>query len=438
MDSSKLDASGEIIEVWDKEALMGGAEAIAAAAGANGKKGKKDLDELLSWGQPGHLTEEEADTYMKFKEEVESRNKDFKDTIYSFGTAEGEVYAYCRWLRARKYNLEDTIKMVEEATECRAEAKIANFWPDPSNAIGCDLSHYITQYPQLYSGFGKNGVPVFISKPGVLNTDAVECVTTIDNVVHFHWYGQMHDFGDRLRGYKQKNPEFKRFECICILDLEGLTMAQLSQRTLNIVKSMSAIDSLCFPETMNKMYIVNGPRFFSATWKLIKSWIDARTASKVEVISSRDKWEPKLREIIDEAELPSDYGGKATDTVTSIHENYYSGSVKKVHTEVIYVRGHGSSSFEIAEGEELEITIYTRSKPGAKFTVTDAKTKAEIIGKTEIKHDGGETDKDMPSHKVLTEKKLDGPVSIKIKADSNAGRFSTNNFLAVYSVYRKE
>lgn len=228
--------------------------------------------------------------------------------------------------------------MVEEATVCRAEPKLANFWPDPSTAIGCEVSHYITQYPQLYSGFGKNGAPVFISKPGVLNTDAVECVTTIDNVVKFHWHAQMHDFGNRLREYKKNHPEFKRFDCICILDLEGLTMSQLSKRTLAIVKDQSAIDSLCFPETMNKMYIVNGPSFFSATWKLIKSWIDARTASKVEVISSRKTWEAKLREIIDEDQLPSDYGGKAPDTVTSIEKENYSGKVKKVHTEVIYVR----------------------------------------------------------------------------------------------------
>lgn len=429
-----MDSSGEIIDIWDKEQLMGGP---AEPEENGGKKGKKDLDVLMLWGQPGHLTEEEADIYMKFKDEVEGRDKDFKDTIYSFGIGEGEVYAYCRWLRARKYNFDDTIKMIEEATACRAEAKIANFWPDPSTATGCPVSHYITQYPQLYSGFGKNGAPVFISKPGVLNTDAVECVTTIDNVVKFHWHGQMHDFGNRLRDYKEKNPEFKRFECICILDLEHLTLAQISQRTLNIVKEQSTIDSLCFPETMNKMYIVNGPRFFSATWKLIKSWIDPRTASKVEVVSSRKIWEAKLLEIIDEEQLPSDYGGKATDTVTSSEQENYSGSVKKVHTEVIYVRGSGSATFEIAEGEELEVYIYTRAKVGAKFSIVDAKTKAEIVPNIEVKHTGGETDKDMPTHKLLTEAKLAGPVSIKVKADSNAGRFTTNNFLAVFTVFRK-
>lgn len=374
---------------------------------------------------------------MKFKAEVEERDKDFKDTIYSFGTIEGEVYAYCRWLRARKYNLEDSIKMVEEATVCRAEAKIANFWPDPSKAIGCEVSHYISQYPQCYAGYGKNGAPVFISKPGLLNTDAVECVTTIENVVKFHWFAQMHDFGNKLRTYKEKNPEFKRFECICVLDLEGLTMAQLSQRTLAIVKDQSAIDSLCFPETMNKMYIVNGPRFFSATWKLVKSWIDPRTSSKVEVISSREKWEEKLRQIIDVEELPSDYGGKAIDSNTEIEKHTYLGDLKKIHTEVIYVRGSGSASFSVGEGEELDITVYTRSKAGSKFSIVDSKTKKEILPSVEVKHTGGDTDLDMPSHKVLTEAKLTGPMSVKVKADSNAGRFTTHNFLTVFAVYKK-
>ena len=85
----------------------------------------------------------------------------------------------------------------------------------------------------------------------------------------------------------------------------------------------------------------------------------------------------------------------------------------------------------------MEIYIYTRAKAGAKFTIVDAKSKKEIVGTTEIKHTGGETEHDMPTHKVLTEAKLQGPLSLKIKADSNAGRFTTNNFLAVYTVFRK-
>lgn len=67
----------------------------------------------------------------------------------------------------------------------------------------------------------------------------------------------------------------------------------------------------------------------------------------------------------------------------------------------------------------------------------DSKTKKEILPNVEVKHTGGETDLDMPSHKVLTEAKLTGPMSVKVKADSNAGRFTTHNFLAVFAVYKK-
>ena len=54
-----MDSSGEIIEVWTKEQLMG-----APKEDDGGKKGKKDLDVLLLWGQPGHLTDAEADCYV--------------------------------------------------------------------------------------------------------------------------------------------------------------------------------------------------------------------------------------------------------------------------------------------------------------------------------------------------------------------------------------
>eukprot|EP00980_Cylindrotheca_fusiformis_P000782 scaffold184_cov125-Cylindrotheca_fusiformis.AAC.17 len=456
-----MDSTGKITEVWDAAQLMGknvsfrglpegGENSTPNGNGAPSsprrfskrasvKKVETGIDKLMLWGQPGHLTQEEVDVYFKFKAEVETRDKDFKDTIYSFGAVEGEVFAYCRWLRARKFNLEDTVKMVEEATVCRNEAKLAGFYPDPSAALGCETSHYLSQYPQLYSGFAKSGAPLFISKPGVLNTDAVECVTTVQNIVKFHWHAMMHDFGGRLRAYKAKNPNFKRFECVCVMDLEHLTMGHLSQKTLSIVKDQSAIDSLCFPETLAKMYIVNGPRFFSTTWKLIKGWLDPRTASKVEVISGRDKWEEKLRDIIDVSELPEDYGGKAPASIKTIENENYSGKLKRVHTEVMYLRGHSSVSHQISSDEEVEITIYTRSKSGAKFTVSDAanKNQAPWVTDFEFMHTGGDGVQDLPSHTSITKEKIPGPATIKVKGDSKSGRFSSSNFTTIFSVYRK-
>jgi len=274
---------------------------------------------------------------MKLKVELEKRSQDFKDTIFHFGEEEGEVWCFCRWLRARKFVYDDVIKMIEEATECRAQAKKDEFYLDPSKALGCDMALYMAQFPQVYSGFDKRGIPLFFSKPGVLNIDAVDSITTLDGILKFHWYYMMHDFAQRLQSQKADRKGFVRFEAVSILDLSNLSVSQLGSRTLAIIKEQARIDSLCFPETMAKMVIVNAPTFFSATWSIIKGYIDARTASKVDVISSRTKWEKKLKELVDDDQLPSDYGGTGPSTVDTIN-NASPGDMKRLFSHCMYVR----------------------------------------------------------------------------------------------------
>jgi hypothetical protein len=266
------------------------------------------------------------------------RGGDFRDTIFSFGIEEGEVYALCRWLRARKFVFLDVMKMVEEATKVQAEAKAANFYPDPIEALGVDSAIYQAQYPQVYSGFAKNGSPVFFSKTGVLNIDAVECITTVQNIVKYHWYVQLHDYAKRLRAHKEADPNFNKFECFIIMDLANLTVGQLNSRTMTIIKEQSVIDSLCFPETMNKMFIINAPRFFTASWAIIKGWLDPRTANKVQVFSSRKIWEKELLTYIDADQLASDYGGTGPVTNDTMEKEGFTGSLKRMHTEVLYMR----------------------------------------------------------------------------------------------------
>jgi hypothetical protein len=199
-----------MIDVWTEAQLMGLADGETLDATAKGKG--VDSNAML-WGVPGHLTLAEAKTFFLFKTEIEKRGGEFHDTIYCFGEAEGEAWALTRWLRARKYVLADVLKMVEEATECRKEAKSQDFYPDPSAALGVDFTIYVSQYPQLYTGFAKNGVPLYISKPGVMNVDGVECLTTLDGIIKYHWNVMMHGFANRLRAQKKEDPNFTR--CVC-------------------------------------------------------------------------------------------------------------------------------------------------------------------------------------------------------------------------------
>ena len=116
-----------------------------------------------------------------------------------------------------------------------------------------------------------------------------------------------------------------------------MTTSQLSRRALAIIKEQAAIDSVCFPETMSKMLIVNAPSYFAATWRIIKGWLDARTAAKIEVISSRSAMEKRLLEFIDADQLPKDYGGTGPDTNDSMNEGI-AGDFTRLDTTMLYLR----------------------------------------------------------------------------------------------------
>lgn len=228
------------------------------------------------------------------------------------------------------------------------------------------------------------------------------------------------------------------FECVCVLDLDKLTTSQLSRKSLAIIKEQAAIDSVCFPETMAKMLIINAPTFFAATWRIIKGWLDPRTAAKIEVISSRSACEKRLAELADLDQLPSDYGGTGPSTEEILAKSS-EGTEDKFETTMMYVRGHGSEVVNVPANMNVQVTVHTRSTAGASFTLTNADTKDEILPEVLVKHNGTDDVTERPSHTILNaEKTIAGPLKVKVKVDSKAGRFSTQNFLLVVSFYKNK
>lgn len=399
-------------------------------------------DKTMQAGFPGHMTQAEVDIYVTFKKEVEARGGDFKKTVYSFTEVEGDAYTLTRWLRARKYNLADTIQMVTEATAERAVALNANFYPDPEKVLGVDPTIFVSQYPQLYAGHSKTGCPVFYSKPGRLNIDGIECITTIGGILKFHWHVQQHDFKQRLLQFKKENPSFARFEAVSILDLSGLALSSINNRNLDIIKKQAFIDSLCYPETMNKTVLVNAPRFFTATWSIIKGFLDQRTVGKIDLFSSKAAGEKKLKEIIDVDQIPSDYGGtgESTDILLAKEaaKDSASGGRSRLITEVMYIRSSASFKFSLRPDEEAELLVYTRALTGASFKVTDAAKKGgELLPKKTVRHSGGKDDNSPPTCMPLTSGRISGGIEIKVKGDSLKSRMSSESYLLVANIYKK-
>jgi hypothetical protein len=395
------------------EIMLQSHTSTSSSTSTNSKKRQEVA--LENQGYPGYLTEDEYSIFEQFRKEVFSRNQEFRDTLFSFQSAnEHEVYAMCRWLRARKYNLKDTIQMVEEATTCSSLARSNNFYPNPStkDALGCDIAFYIKQYPQVYYGHAKNGCPVFYSKPALMDINSIECLTSVKGIINYHWNAMMHAYANKLKEqYESSSSTFKRYECVCILDLKHLTTAQLSKRPLNLIKIQSAIDSLCFPETLNHMSIINAPSFFTFTWKLIRTYIDARTANKISMVgTNKDAILKNLTKIVSREELVADYGGEGLriddilhkemmdqseqDIVASeVKSKSLSGSrstldsksnsssllsassfalkVKRKDTILVSLRGKSSEYISVEEGSVIKLSTFTRSIDGGILTIKE-------------------------------------------------------------------
>jgi hypothetical protein len=87
-----------------------------------------------------------------------------------------------------------------------------------------------------------------VSKPGLINIDGLECITTVENMHHYQWHSMIHVAGLHYKMRQEADADFQRFQSVAILDLDGLSSTALSSRVMSMIKHQSYVDSLCFPE----------------------------------------------------------------------------------------------------------------------------------------------------------------------------------------------
>ena len=131
--------------------------------------------------------------------------------MYTFGHNEKEDYACCRFLRANNFVIVNTLKMIDDAMVLQKDARAQNFYPDPKIALGVDEAVFKSLYPQVFCGRAKNNCPLFIMKPGAVDINALECVTTIDSMIKYQFHCMVHGDGDEYREAQKIDPNFNRY-----------------------------------------------------------------------------------------------------------------------------------------------------------------------------------------------------------------------------------
>jgi hypothetical protein len=339
-------------------------------------------------GYPGELTEEELETCLKFREELKKRDPAFKQMVMAMYPHEKEAFALCRFLRTRAFDIDDVFAMMQEKNQLEnwhtVKRQDPNFFKDFHTAApefnGCPLSVLMTQFPIIHTGIGRNGALVCYVKAGQVNCPGVECIVgDMSNAVPFAWNKLYHGCRDALKreiARSDASTTTVLAEKIIVADLEGDSSLFTSGMPF-LKASPTAIG--CFPEAVNRTYILNAPFSFSIVWAVLRQLIDPRTVKKIGFFSTIAKAKKDFLEHIDSDELLSSYGGngKSFDEifVSRQRELAHKEGVVRYVVEVLAMSGRQIGfDFDLSSDETVDsIVVYSRSDNMCEISIVDGK-----------------------------------------------------------------
>eukprot|EP00466_Bigelowiella_natans_P009741 jgi/Bigna1/137800/aug1.41_g12508 len=255
----------------------------------------------------GFLNEKQEDAMKSLDAKLNEAKLDLPSS------SEEREQTLCRFLRARKFDVEKSFKMLKDDIDWRKEKDVVALKAQSEKEVlKCDpalLHHYL---PVWHQGVDKQNNPVVYKKFGNFEIWNVTKETTIENLVDYHLW-QMEHYVDLIHENTKKCDHLVE-TLTMVIDAKDWRLSLFTNESTKFLYRISKIDSDHFPERLGRLIVVNAPYVLSVAWKVIRGWLDPKTQQKIQIVRGPEEYEPVLKGLIDEAELCEEYGGKAKCT----------------------------------------------------------------------------------------------------------------------------
>ncbi|ORY58238.1 CRAL-TRIO domain-containing protein [Pseudomassariella vexata] len=269
-------------------------------------------------GHLGHLNDVEHHALKDFKVLLEEKK------LYTPGPPPShDDPTLLRYLRARKWIVHDAYAQFSETEKFRAANEIGVLY-ETIDIDAYEVSKKL--YPMFTGRRDRRGIPIYVYQIRHLDSAAVAKYEKSTSLAYsnaktdgktppkllqlFALYENLTRFAQPL---STQCTDREHAETPITLSTNIVDISQVSLKQFwNLKSHMQAASQLAtahYPETLDRIFIIGAPAFFSTVWGWIKRWFDPVTVSKIFILGPADV-QPVLYSFIDPKNLPKAYGGE--------------------------------------------------------------------------------------------------------------------------------
>lgn len=217
-----------------------------------------------------------------------------------------------RFLRARDFNVEKALHMLQESLKWRSDNNIDDILTEYSMP-----SVILNHFPGGWHHQDKDGRPLYILRLGHMDVKGLLKAVGEEGLIKLSLH--ICEEGMQLINESSLHLGVPVLSWCLLVDLDGLSMRHLWRPGVKVLLKIIETVEKNYPETMGRVLVVRAPRVFPIAWTIVSTFIDENTRSKFLFYGGPDCLHMKdgLEQYIDSSIIPDFLGGPCK---TLIHE----------------------------------------------------------------------------------------------------------------------